>query len=240
MKHRSIFPLFLLPLGVCLSCANACASGGNNSLQKAPAGTELSVLMSQVESGLVNIAALPDAEYIRLALKVCALIDTKGNVTRDEHYFRNHFSRAPATLDEMAAVITKTDNALFGWRLSAWQETAFHAYGEDGVYNLKFISSDGHFEAVYNKDGELLTACNDPLNMGTFNYGDYQTENMKHLKYDVWPYFEWNNTKETAALGWNRRKNRSVPIDKDPQAMARYKAYEALLGGRRINIINRQ
>jgi hypothetical protein len=185
--------------------------------------------MFQVESGLVNPAALPDAEYIQLALKICALIDTKGNISRNEHYFRNHFSRAPASLDEMAALITKTDNAPFGWRLSAWQETAFHSYGKDGAYNLKFISKDGHFEAVYNKGGELLTADNDPLNMGTFNYGDSQTENMKHLRYDVWPYFEWNNTRETAA-GLNREKPRPVPIDKDPQAMARYKAYKALLG----------
>jgi hypothetical protein len=74
--------------------------------------------------------------------------------------------------------------------------------------------------------------------MGTFNYGDYQTENMKHLKYDVWPYFEWNNTREAAALSRNREKTQPVPIvpiDKDPQAMARYKAYEALLRERRTD-----
>ncbi|MDR2446894.1 MAG: hypothetical protein LBD58_06335, partial [Treponema sp.] len=65
-------------------------------------------------------------------------------------------------------IITETDNSAFGWRLSTWQETAFHTYGEDGAYNLKFISADGHFEAVYNKDGELLTADNAPLNRGTF------------------------------------------------------------------------
>jgi hypothetical protein len=228
MKHRSIFTLFL-PLGVWLSCSDACTSGGNNAVQKAAAGVELSALIFQVESGLINLAALPDVEYISLALKICALIDAKGNITRDEHYFRNRFSRAPATLDEMTAVITETDNAPFGWQLSTWHETAFHAYGEDGANNLKFISKDGHFEAVYNKDGELLTAGNDPLNMGTFNYGDYQTENMKHLKYDVWPYFEWNNTKEAAALSRNGEKSQSLPIDQNPEAMARYKAYAALL-----------
>ncbi|MDR1636729.1 MAG: hypothetical protein LBR93_05270, partial [Treponema sp.] len=163
--------------------------------------------------------------------KICALIDAKGKITKSEHYFRNRFSRAPASLAEMIVVITETDNALFGWGLSTWQDTAFHTYGEDGAYNLKFISRDGHFEAVYNKGGELLTAENDPLNMGTFNYGDYQTENMKHLKYDVWPYFQWNNTREAAALSRNGEKTQSVPIDKNPQAMARYREYEALLGG---------
>jgi hypothetical protein len=234
MKHRTIFPLFL-SLGVCLSCANACrasaayASGGNEMPRKTAAGVELAALMFRVESGLVNLAALTDAEYISLALKVCALVDAQGKVTETEHYFRNRFSRAPLTLNDMVHIITETDNAAFGWQLSTWQDTAFHAYGEDGAYNLKFISRDGHFEAVYNKDGALLTADNDPLNMGTFNYGDYQTENMKHLKYDVWPYFTWNNTREAATLNWSGEKTRPVPIDKHPQAMARYREYAALL-----------
>jgi predicted double-glycine peptidase len=70
--------------------------------------------------------------------------------------------------------------------------------------------------------------------MGTFNYGDCQTENMKHYKYDVWPYFAWNNTKKAAALNRNGEKPKSVPksvpIDKHPEAMMRYREYETLLG----------
>jgi hypothetical protein len=89
MKHPIIFPLFL-PLGVCLSCASACAS--------------------------------------------------KGKITETEHYFRNCFFRAPASLAEMIVVVTETDNALFCWGLSTWQDTAFHTCGEDGAYNFKFIS----------------------------------------------------------------------------------------------------
>jgi hypothetical protein len=182
--------------------------------------------MFQIENRFVNLDVLSDTEYITLAIKFCALIDAKGDVTEREHYFRNHFWRTPATLDDMVRVITETDNALFIWRLSTWQDTAFHTYGENGAYNLKFISRDGHFDAVYNKDGALLTADNDSLNMGTFNYGDYQTENMKHLKYDDWPYF---NTREAAALSRNGEKAQSVPIDKNPEAMARYREYETLL-----------
>jgi hypothetical protein len=67
--------------------------------------------------------------------------------------------------------------------------------------------------------------------MGTFNYGDYQTENMKHYQYDVWPYFAWNNTREAAAMNRHGERAISVPIDKHPEAMARYKEYEALAGG---------
>ena len=93
----------LLSTGVFFFCANVCAFGGNEMLQKAAAGVELSALMFQIESGLINLGALSDTEYISLAFKVCALIGTKGKITEAEHYFRNRFSRAPATLDEITA-----------------------------------------------------------------------------------------------------------------------------------------
>jgi hypothetical protein len=99
-------------------------------------------------------------------VNACALIDMKEKISEREHYFRNNFWRAPATLNDMVYTIMETENSPFSWRLSTWQDTAFHTYGEDGAYNLKFISQDGHFEAVYNKNGVLLTADNDPLNMG--------------------------------------------------------------------------
>ncbi|GHV48673.1 hypothetical protein FACS189499_08580 [Clostridia bacterium] len=43
-------------------------------------------------------------------------------------------------------------------------------YGTNGEYNLKFVSLDGKYEAVYNKNGVLLKAENDPINMGTYKY----------------------------------------------------------------------
>ena len=228
MKNSITFILLLSTILYCF-CVNACVSG-NETLTMQKTKAELGLIMFQIENSFLPLDDLSDTEYIALALKVCALIDAKGDVTEREHYFRNHFWRAPATLDDMVRVITEMDNMLFDWRFSTWQDTAFHTYGEDGAYNLKFISSDGHFEAVYNKSGELLTADNDPLNMGTFNYGDYRTENMKHLKYDVWPYFKWNNTRKAAELNRNGEKTQSVPIDENPEAMARYKEYAALLG----------
>jgi hypothetical protein len=232
MRKKMNAGLLLLPLSLCFSCAGSRTADGNETVRKSAALVELRLTMFQIENLFLHLDDFSDAEYIALALKICALIDTKGGVTEKEHYFRNHFWRAPATLDDMIYCITKTENAPFGWGLSTWQDTAFHTYGEDGAYNLKFISGDGHFEAVYNKGGCLLTLQNDPLNMGTFNYGDYQTEKIKHYKYDVRPYFEWNNTREAAVVSRNREKTRSVPIDKKPAAMARYKEYEALLRGR--------
>jgi hypothetical protein len=105
---------------------------------------------------------------------------------------------------------------------------AFHMYGKEGEYNLKFISADGHFEAVYNKDGMLLTQENDPLNMGTFNYAHQLADQVTHYNLDVWPYFMWNNTEEAMRIN-NTEKIEPVPIDKNENAMGRYRKYEELL-----------
>jgi hypothetical protein len=231
MRKKTGAGSLLFSISLFFSCAGSFAIDRDEALRKSAAEAELRLIMFQIENTFLRLDNLSDTEYITLALKVCTLIDAKGNITGQEHYLRNHFSRAPLTLNEMVHIITETNNAPFGWRLSTWKETAFHSYGEDGAYNLKFISADGHFEAVYGKNGCLLTADNDPLNMGTFNYGDYQTENMKHYKYDVWPYFKWNNTREAAAMNRDSEKTQSAPIDEHPEAMARYRKYEALLGG---------
>ncbi|MDR2446535.1 MAG: hypothetical protein LBD58_04485 [Treponema sp.] len=45
------------------------------------------------------------------------------------------------------------ENNIFERKLLPWQNMAFHMYEKDGEYDLKFISADGHSEAVYNKDG---------------------------------------------------------------------------------------
>jgi hypothetical protein len=101
-------------------------------------------------------------------------------------------------------------------------------FGKDGEYNLKFLSADGHFEAVYDKKGEKLTQENDPLNMATFNYADYTSSYQKHTKYDIGPYFIWNNTKE-AILMTQDKKIDPRPIDKNEDAMKRYKEYSEIL-----------
>ena len=66
-------------------------------------------------------------------------------------------------------------------------------YGKDGEYNLKFVSADGFFEAVYNKSGKLLTQSNDGVNMGTYNYADPETNVLQHANLDVLPYYSYGN-----------------------------------------------
>lgn len=157
---------------------------------------EFSALMFQVENGFIDIEKLSDSEYIELGRKAAELINRIGKVaTKKEHYFRNYFSRAPQSLADMIDTI-KNDDSLFRWQLMLPSDTVFHMYGEEGEFNVKFLSEDGLFEAVYNKNGELLTKDNNPLNMGTFNYGSQIIDKSKHTKLDVNAYFKWGNAAE--------------------------------------------
>ena len=75
-------------------------------------------------------------------------------------------------------------------------------FGEDGEYNLKFGSSkntDYCYEAVYNKDGILLTENNSPINMGTYNYCSDQKDSKLHQLFDVIPYKVLGNTPDESS-----------------------------------------
>jgi hypothetical protein len=52
---------------------------------------------------------------------------------------------------------------------------------------------------------------------------------MTHYNLDVWPYFMWNNTPEAMAMG--KEATAAQPIDKNEEAMKRYKEYEKILNG---------
>lgn len=139
---------------------------------------------------------------------VASLVVQIGDVDQEMHFARNKLNRAPKTLTEMIiinAALPKDKQ----WKLLGPTAAAFHMNGENGVYNLKFVSADEHFEAVYNKAGELLTADNDPDNMGTYNYfGPNDAKN--HVKYDVDPYYKWGNA---LSQGINRSKEWGTTVE---------------------------
>ena len=116
-----------------------------------------------------------------------------GDVTQDIHYFRLKLNRAPSTLNEMLNILGKDKDA---WTLCTIWETRFHMIGENGEYNLKFVSSNSSnnmYEAVYDKEGILLTVDNSPENMGTYNYAGTKTSNSLHHHLDVDTYYSWGN-----------------------------------------------
>ena len=138
-------------------------------------------------------------------LWLCEKSDTYAKkhivITEDMHYFRIKLNRAPATLDEMINEINSSDTD-DKWTLYPMKNTRYHMFGEDGEYNLKFGSSkntDYCYEAVYNKDGILLTENNSPINMGTYNYCSDQKDSKLHQLLDVIPYKVLGNTPDESS-----------------------------------------
>jgi RHS repeat-associated protein len=59
------------------------------------------------------------------------------------------------------------DYAQTHWILLPASQSIYHRIGPGNENNLKFVSPDGHCEAVFHPDGTLVT---DPINAGTYNY----------------------------------------------------------------------
>jgi hypothetical protein len=113
--------------------------------------------------------------------------------------------------------------------------------GPDGVYNVKFVSPDGHFEAVCDKDGILLTEANDPINMGTYNYADPASELVKHVLYDVSPFGDWGNSAASSNFElYDDGMENALRFREDPQAQAAYDGLLGRLGGERFRVVLRK
>lgn len=141
-------------------------------------------------------------DNLRLYKTVSYYISKAGYVDMRTHYFRNKLNRAPNTLEELL-LLNERMPVEKRWKLAPLKGSLFHMQGPDGIYNLKFISSDRFCEAVYNRKGVLLTEKNDPVNMGTFNYAAGIQEKNAHEKYDVTPYLKWGNDFNSPQKGHN-------------------------------------
>ena len=137
---------------------------------------------------------------LRFHKLVSSLVLSIGYVDRDMHYFRNKLNRTPKSLKELMS-INMTLPIDQRWRLLGIRGSLYHIQGYNGEYNLKFLSSDGYCEAVYNKSGDLLTEKNDPINMGTYNYAAGIPSLGAHNKFDVSPYILWGNAPESSQMG---------------------------------------
>lgn len=119
-------------------------------------------------------------------------IRTLDQITERMHYFRNilnTYSDAPVKLEDMIDLAANGQ-----WHLFSAEYHLFF-YGDlNGALNVKFISDDGRFEAVYNTEtGEIVT---DPANMGTYNYAPGAFDLLKfinHTIYDKEPWKRWGN-----------------------------------------------
>ena len=105
-------------------------------------------------------------------------------------------------------------------------------HGKDGIYNLKFISTDGgHFEVVYDKDNKLVT---ERINMGTYNFAN--PEDVKeHEIYDLKPYYNWGNTEMCTGDGQLESLKKAIDnlkrFSSDSHAKQRYEKYYFEMNG---------
>jgi len=73
----------------------------------------------------------------------------------------------------------------------------YHRHGAES--NKKYVSPDGHHEAVRNSKGELETHSS---NIGTYNYYPYW--DPRHVPADVIPYWIWGNAHDDPVDAWSR------------------------------------
>ncbi|MFD0961136.1 hypothetical protein [Paenibacillus chungangensis] len=127
--------------------------------------------------------------------------------TKEIHYFRNELNRygeAPERLEEMIAL------AAWGkWRLYSARYHRYEVKELDAAYQVKFITDNGRFEAVYHtKTGQMVT---DPVNMGTYNYAPgspYPWKDILHHQFDKLPWMKWGNTNEVSYEEITQRRTR--------------------------------
>ena len=127
-----------------------------------------------------NPAMLNDPHGMAICGGLCVGTVVIGGVVL--HYIRNTFNE-PVTF--------QTANG--SWQQLAPEQAIFHTMGAGNEGNIKFISPDGHSEAVFYGDGTLVT---DPAVYGTFNYigpGNL-AQNIGQGIFDVAPYFLLGNT----------------------------------------------
>lgn len=161
----------------------------------------LQKIMKDVDESSNPVGRNDYTDNRRLYETVSSFIGQIGHVDRSTHYFRNRLNRSPETLEGLLrenGEMPKIDQ----WRLACVKGSLYHMQGPDGIYNLKFLSSDGFCEAVYNRAGILLTESNDPVNMGTFNYSAGISQENAHMQYDIVPYLQWGNTPDSPQKGY--------------------------------------
>jgi hypothetical protein len=155
---------------------------------------EIENILKKIRNNPKYAQEMPLEQHKAFNAKINALMRLQGGpLSKEQHYLRNFIDIAPPTLEDMLSGQNTGD---MRWKILTPNTMAYHMFGDKGEYNIKFLSEDGFYEAIYNYNGSLLTAENDLVNMSTYNYADTGTENKAHNELDVIPYFLWGNTGE--------------------------------------------
>ena len=126
--------------------------------------------------GLVVLHVITDPEY---ALKIVK------NCVAAVHYSRNALnptSMYPSTYDEEF--------------FEDWDDSVSakcHQFTAPNKDNIKYVSPDGKYEAIYDANGNLVT---DPRDMGTYNHVPSTVSKVGHFICDVLPWIFFGNSRE--------------------------------------------
>ena len=114
-------------------------------------------------------------------------------ISEEEHFFRNELNITYSYEDLQKINEVAPENVK--WTLYSPEKSALHQNTSSDNSNKKYVSADGHFEAVYTKDGVLLSETYYPVDMGTYNYGVSTSE---HIALDIVPYYSYGgNVKDS-------------------------------------------
>ncbi|WP_297961107.1 hypothetical protein [uncultured Ruminococcus sp.] len=162
------------------------------------AKAELDIMMTDVNNYGLYLKSVSDENWLSFCKFFNECVLEYGTVDEELHYFRLKLNRTPETLQDMIDLINSTPNINDKWIMCSPQKGRFHMFGDNGAYNIKFISSnntDNIYEAVYDKNGNIITENNDyGKNMGTYNYASSSKHKKKHNKFDRDTYLEYGNT----------------------------------------------
>lgn len=100
----------------------------------------------------------------------------------------------PGTLTAAATDESLTDNqkAMIYLMLSRTQESAIHQM-RGATENKTFLHKDGHREAVYNADGNLVK---DGINDGSYNHSHPVNDPFGHYSKDIEPWIIYGNSRK--------------------------------------------
>jgi hypothetical protein len=119
------------------------------------------------------------------------------------HYWRNQFNTNVVSLDEISN--------LSEWIKMSNAKSSYHQFWVwlFGEWNTKYISPDWKMEIIVGSNNQTIL---NPKNVWTYNFFDPNTEQMKHLKYDIEPYERWWNSSDDTTNKLQRSKVNAAVI----------------------------
>ncbi|MCP4706970.1 MAG: hypothetical protein GY865_20410 [candidate division Zixibacteria bacterium] len=107
------------------------------------------------------------------------------------HYNRNQFNQ----------------NVTHGVAKETWDGSVpayYHQQGAGNEGNQKFVSPDGHSEAIFDSNNNPINLQSNPVNGPTYNYQDPRSNPIGHFFDDMLLYFMWGNTPDDPSSIWER------------------------------------